>query len=79
MSRINRLSLYPYIVSPTCANPPTESYSITNYGCWIFLSVSSAHAMGCQETKFGDKTLRGERPFMLCNHPLTQLRPETTK
>ena len=62
---IKKLSLYPYIVSPrNVCQSSHRTYSITNYGCWIFLLVSSAHAMGCQETKFGDKTLRGERPFM---------------
>ena len=42
---------------------------IRNYVCWMFLLVSSAHAVGCKETKYGDVsgTSWGEHPFMLRN------------
>ena len=29
---------------------------ITNYVYWMFLLVSSAHAMGCQEKKYREET-----------------------
>ena len=54
---------------------------ITNYVYWMFSLVSSAHAMGCQEEKYGGETStgRGEHQFMLRNLIDIQLYPETRK
>lgn len=36
----------------------------TNYVCWMFLLVSSAHAIGCQEEKYEGETFWGEHEFV---------------